>query len=52
MTAYSLFVCIGCGFETRDMQEFIKHKDSCSIQMQRGRCKDECKKVSEVMNNA
>ena len=30
MTAYSLFVCVGCGFETHDMQEFIRHKDSCS----------------------
>lgn len=29
MTAYSLFVCVGCGFETRDMQEFISHKDDC-----------------------
>jgi hypothetical protein len=32
MTAYSLFVCVGCGFETRDMQEFIKHKDECNVQ--------------------
>jgi hypothetical protein len=39
MTAYSLFVCIGCGFETHNMQEFIKHKD-------------ECKKVSEVAKSA
>lgn len=32
MTAYSLFVCISCEFETTDMQEFINHKDECKNQ--------------------